>query len=195
MGDFENAKPWDTKGIVGALRFLDRVWLGVHDVVHRKLDSTPPELVRALHRCIRKVSADIEGFKFNTAISAMMILMNEWQRLGGGDRAFAETFLKLLCPFAPHLAEDLWQLLGNGRSIFLSAWPVADESLLVEAEADIAVQINGKVRDRIRVAAGLSEDDLKAAALASDKIKRQLEGKTIKQVVVVPNRLVSIVIQ
>ncbi len=193
MGDFEEAKPWDTKSIVGVRRFLDRVWLTVHDLVHRKLDATPPELVRQLHRTIKKVSGDIEAFKFNTAISAMMILLNDWQRLGGGDRAFAGEFLKLLAPFAPHLAEDLWQLLGNGRSVFLSAWPVCDEELTVEQEVEVAVQVNGKVRDRLRVAAGIDEGALKSLALASAKVRPHLDGKTVRQVIVVKGRLVSIV--
>jgi leucyl-tRNA synthetase len=195
MGDFEAAKPWDTKGIIGTRRFLDRVWIGVHDLVHRKLDSTPPELVRLLHRTIKKVSADIESFKFNTAISAMMILMNEWQRLGGGDRTFAETFLQLLCPFAPHLAEDLWHLLGNNRSIFLSFWPVCDESLAAEEEVDVVVQVNGKVRDKLRLPAGTGEEDAKARAMASEKVQKHLEGRSIQQVIVVKDRLVSIVVR
>jgi len=193
MGDFEEAKPWDTKSIVGVRRFLDRVWLTVHDVVHRKLKDTPPELVRHLHRTIKKVSADIEAFKFNTAISAMMILLNEWQRLGGGDPAFAGDFLRLLAPFAPHLAEDLWQLLGNGRSVFLSSWPVCDEKLTMEQEIEVAVQVNGKVRDRLKVPAATDEAALKALALASDKIRKHLAGAVPRQVIVVKGRLVSIV--
>ncbi len=194
MGDFEIAKPWDTKSIVGVRRYLDRVWTAVHDLVHRKLDETPEELTRQLHRTIKKVSADIEAFKFNTAISSLMILQNDWQRLGGGDRAFAEAYLKLLSPFAPHLAEELWQLLGNsGRGILAASWPVCDESLAAETSVDLVVQIDGKVRDRLTVPAGLSEEDAKAHALGSEKIRKNLEGKSVKQVIVVRGRLVSIV--
>jgi len=195
MGDFEEAKPWDTKSIVGVRRFLDRVWVAVHDLVHRKLDATPPELNRQLHRTIRKVTADIEAFKFNTAISAMMILLNDWQRLGGGDPVFAGEFLKLLAPFAPHLAEDLWQLLGHNRSIFLSEWPVCVDQLTVEDEVDLVIQVNGKVRDRVRVPAGLAETELKALALASEKVKPHLEGGSVEQVIAVKGRLVNIVVK
>ncbi len=194
MGDFEIAKPWDTKSIVGVRRYLDRVWTAVHDMVHRKSAETPPELGRQLHRTIKKVSSDIEAFKFNTAISALMILQNEWQRLGGGDRAFAEAYLRLLSPFAPHLAEELWQLVGNhSRSILEAAWPVCDESLAADVNVDLVVQIDGKVRDRLSVPAGLGEEDAKALALGSEKVKKHLEGKSVRQVIVVRGRLVSIV--
>ena len=195
MGDFEIAKPWDTKGISGTRRFLDRVWLQIHDVVHREMKAEPEELTALLHRTIRKVSADIEAFKFNTAISAMMILLNEWQRLGGGSPEFASVFLRLLAPFAPHLAEDLWELLGHSRSIFLAPWPVCDDQLAAEKQVSLIVQVNGKVRDKLSVPVGLSEEDAKAQALASDKVAKFLEGQSIKQIFVVKDRLVSIVLE
>lgn len=193
MGDFEAAKPWDTKGILGVRRFLDRVWSLMHDVVHEKRSQVPPELERWLHKTIKKVSGDIEQFKFNTAISAMMIFLNEWGRIGGGDPAFAATFVKILSPFAPHLAEEMWQLLGMSGSVFNSSWPAFDEALTVDAAVELVVQINGKVRDKMTVPVGISEEDAKAAALASDKIKVLLAGKNIAGVFVVKGRLVNIV--
>lgn len=194
MGEFEDVKPWDTKGIVGLRRFLDRVWLVVHDVVHQKRNSTSPELIRKMHRTIKKVSADIEAFKFNTAISAMMILLNEWTAAGGGDPQFAGDFLKLLSPFAPHLTEELWHVLGNAKSILHSSWPGYDETLTVEDTVELIVQVNGKMRDRIQVSAGLSDEDAKAKAMASQKVQAQLEGKQIAKVIVVQGRLVNIVV-
>ncbi|MEK9151840.1 MAG: class I tRNA ligase family protein, partial [Patescibacteria group bacterium] len=194
MGEFEAVKPWDKKGILGVCRFLDRVWTVCHDVVHQRRDSVSPELERALHKTVKKVSRDIEDFRFNTAISAMMILMNEWQSLGGGSREFAATFLKILAPFAPHLAEDLWQLLAMSGSVFQSAWPTWNEALTVDAKIELVVQVNGKLRDKMEVDAGLGEEDLKARALGSEKVRQFIDGKHIVQVVVARGRLVNIVV-
>ncbi|MBI4457655.1 class I tRNA ligase family protein, partial [Candidatus Uhrbacteria bacterium] len=195
MGDFEAAKPWDTNGISGISRFLDRVWTICHDVVHQRRDAVAPELERALHKTVKKVSHDIEDFKFNTAISAMMILMNDWTDLGGGSRQFAGTFLKLLAPFAPHLAEELWQLLGNAHSIFRSSWPAWDEALTVDAKIELVIQVNGKLRDKMEVEAGSGEEDLKARALASEKVRQFIADKTVLHVVVAKGRLVNIVVK
>jgi leucyl-tRNA synthetase len=195
MGDFEVAKPWDTKGISGCRRFLDRTWAAVHDLVHQKRNETSPELQRALHKTIKKVSADIEAFKFNTAISSMMILLNEWSDLGGGDPKFAGDFVKLLSPFAPHLADELWRLLGHQESVLMSSWPAYDESLLKEDVVAVVVQVNGKVRDRVEMPAGLGEEDAKAHAFASDKVKPHLDGKRIIKVVVVKDKLVNVVVE
>jgi leucyl-tRNA synthetase len=193
MGDFEAAKPWDTKGIVGVRRFLDRVWMAVHDAVHERRSATPAGLVRSLHKTIKKVSGDIEAFKFNTAISALMILLNDWNRLGGGDRAFMEAYLRLLSPFAPHLAEELWELVGNKESVLRAEWPAFDPALAKDETASIVVQVDGKVRDKMEAEAGLGEEDAKAMALASDKVKPHLEGRRIARIVVVKDRLVNIV--
>ncbi|MDD5251709.1 MAG: leucine--tRNA ligase [Patescibacteria group bacterium] len=196
MGEFSDAKPWDTKGIIGVRRFLDRLWAQVHDRVHANFDGeTPEELTSHLHRTIRKVSSDIEEFKFNTAIAAMMILLNEWQRLGGGDRVFVEAFLRLLAPFAPHLAEDLWQTVGNSRSIFLTEWPAYDEALAAVKNVEIVVQVGGKVRDRLTVPTEIGEEDVKAQALALEKVQQALVGKEIAQVIVVKGRLVNVVVK
>lgn len=194
IGEFQDAKPWDTKGISGVRRFLDRMWQVVHDTVHENRAGTPQELTRHLHRTIKKVSEDIESFKFNTAISAMMILMNEWTKAGAGDAKFAGEFLKLLAPFAPHISEELWQQLGNGESIFLQPWPSYDEAMLVDDTVEIPVQVNGKVRARLEVATDASDEDVRAAALASEKVRASLDGKEPKKIIVVKGRLVNIVV-
>ncbi|HSD11919.1 MAG TPA: leucine--tRNA ligase [Patescibacteria group bacterium] len=193
MGDFEASKPWDTKGILGVRRFLDRVWVSVHDLVHQKRDAVSPELARALHKTVKKVSEDVEAFKFNTAISALMILMNDWGN-EGGDKAFAGTLVRLMAPFAPHLAEELWALLGNAGSVALAPWPAYDPALVKDDTVAVVVQVNGKVRDRLEVAAGLAEEDLKAKAMASPKVAPLLEGKRILKTVVVRDKLVNIVV-
>ncbi len=195
MGDFGDAKPWDTKGILGARRFLDRVWMTVHDVVHQRREEVTPELRRALHKTIKKVTEDIEAFKFNTAISSMMIFMNEWGSLGGGDKEFAGAVVRMLSPFAPHLAEELWWLLGNAESIVKSSWPSYDPTLTKDSAVSIVVQVNGKVRDRIDATAGLSEEDAKKAVFASPKIAPLVEGKSVVKIVYVQDKLVNLVLE
>jgi leucyl-tRNA synthetase len=194
MGDFEQAKPWSTSSMAGVKRFLDRFDLEVHGVVHEGREETPAELLRALHKAVKKVGADIEAFKFNTAISAMMILINEWQRLGGGDKAFAGTFVRLMAPFAPHLSEELWELLGETESVFKAPWPTYDPALTIDDEVEVVVQVNGKVRDRLVVPAGLSQDELIERAKGLEKIQDELVGKELRKAIAVPDKLVSLVI-
>ncbi|MBN1585346.1 leucine--tRNA ligase [Candidatus Uhrbacteria bacterium] len=193
MGDFEAAKPWDTKGITGCRRFLDRVWLETHDLVHHGKENTDHGLTASLHRTVRKVSGDIESFKFNTAIAALMSLLNDWQGAGAADREFVETFIKLLSPFAPHLAEEMWELLGHQHSILESPWPSYDEKMCEDSEVEIGVQVNGKVRGRFAAPTDLSEDGLKSAAL--DSVRPYLEGKEVVKVIVIRGRVVSIVVK
>ncbi len=195
MGDFGDSKPWDTKGMQGSRRFLDRVWMSVHDVVHQRRETVSPELHRALQKTIKKVSEDIEAFKFNTAISSMMILMNEWGTLGGGNKEFAGTLVRLLSPFAPHLAEELWSVLGNAESIALAPWPTYDPTLIKDSTVSIVVQVNGKVRDRIEVAAGLGEEEIKKIASASPKISPLVEGKKVAKVIYVQDKLLNLVLE
>ncbi|HTK05050.1 MAG TPA: leucine--tRNA ligase [Candidatus Eisenbacteria bacterium] len=195
MGDFEAAKPWDTKGILGVRRFLDRSWVIIHDVVHQRRDNVGDALRRSLHKTIKKVSSDIEACKFNTAISSLMILLNEWYAAEGGDKEFVSAYLRMLSPFAPHLAEELWALIGNDTSIALAPWPSHDEALVKDDTVSIVVQVNGKVRDRIEADAGLAEEDAKAKAFASPKISPLLEGKRILKTVFVQDKLINIVVQ
>ncbi len=188
MGPFEDVKPWSTKGIVGVRRFLERVW-GLEKL---KTTIKNSKLDRLLHKTIKKVTEDIENFKFNTAISALMILANEMSVQAFTIGQF-ETFLKLLSPFAPHIAEELWEKLGRKGSIILEKWPVYDPLLIAEEEIDLVVQVNGKLRDTIRVKADISEEEAKKVAMESKKVKKWIEGKEIKKVIFVKGRLINIV--
>jgi leucyl-tRNA synthetase len=154
----------------------------------------PVELHRALHATIKKVTEDLEALRFNTAISALMILLNALEEAKPLPRVAAEPFVILLAPFAPHLAEELWARLGHRESIVSSRWPVVDPAALHTAEVLLVVQVNGKVRARITVSAAASEEDVKAAALADEQVRKHLDGQTVKQVIVVPKRLVNIVV-
>ncbi len=202
MGPFSQLIAWNTDGVVGTRRFLDKVWKlreklttdnlqlttgEEQKTVNKKVDST-------VHRAIAKVTDDIEGFRFNTAISTLMELANTLGKELSITRSQYEISLKLLSPFAPHIAEELWERLGNTESIFLSAWPEADPALLVADTVTIVVQVNGKIRDSFEVPADISEEALKTKALESEKVKPYLDGKEPKRVIVVPGKLVSIVV-
>jgi leucyl-tRNA synthetase len=187
MGDFEQAKPWSTTGIVGLRRFLERVWkLQIGDA------ETPPKVRALLHKTIRKVGEDIENFKFNTAVSAMMIFVNEAEGTPL-SRPDYEAFLKILAPFAPHAAEELWEALGHATFIAQAPWPAYDAALTVDSEIEIALQVTGKVKDRIVVPADADDAELERLALQNPKVMAALEGRTVKQVIVVKRRLVNIV--
>jgi len=140
------------------------------------------------------VSDDIESFRFNTAISAMMILINHVARLEVRPRAVIEPFVLLLAPFAPHVAEEIWERLGHTASLAYEPWPQYDEALAKEKELELAVQVNGKIKDRILVGADADEEQIKAEALASEKVAAAMAGKTPRKVIVIKSRLVNIVI-
>jgi len=219
MGPLQATKPWSMQGVEGTYRFLGRVWKlfvdeksfeefeqaattggDVKAFAQIRLSSaivdrapTAGEL-KTLHKTIRKVTHDLDSMSFNTAISEMMIFSNEAAKWESRPREILAAFLKLLCPFAPHLAEELWQRLGGKGLISSEVWPAYDEKLLVESQIEYVVQINGKVRDRALLPADLSQAELEKAALASEKIQRLLEGKNPKKVIVVPKRLVNIVV-
>ncbi len=147
-----------------------------------------------LHKTIKKVTEDIEALHFNTAISAMMILINEFAKEEEISQNIFEILLKILSPFAPHIAEELWAQLGHNKSIFIEKWPEYDPALVKNEMITLVIQMNGKVRDKIEVAADISEADAKTAALASEKIKSALAGKEPKKVIFVKNKLINIVI-
>jgi leucyl-tRNA synthetase len=217
IGPPERDAVWATKDIIGAHRFLFRVWETVQDALPKisGIPSQPEsaqglaEDVRAVHRkvhqTIRKVTEEIEGgFKFNTAIAAAMELVNEIKRVkdyaAGGSQGLSvlreavETMTLLLAPFVPHVAEELWEQLGHTPSVFEQPWPAFDPSAAAEEEIEIPVQVNGKVRSRIRLPAGSADDAARAAALADSKVIEALGGKPPRNVIVVPRRLVNIVV-
>ncbi len=195
MGPLSDSKPWSTDDVTGMLRFLSRSWRAMIDV-----DSGEPlnagaadeQTERLLHRAIAKVGADIEKLHFNTAIAAMIEFVNGAKALTADQ---SNRFVRILAPFAPHMAEEIWHRMGGEGSVANATWPAFDEAKLVDEEVEIAVQILGKVRSRIRVPSDASKDALEAAALADPAIVAQLEGKTVRKVVVVPGRLVNIVAQ
>ena len=142
---------------------------------------------------IKKVGADIEGLKYNTAISEMMKFANSLKKASISKNDF-EKFLKILSPFAPHLTEEIWEKLGNDGSITTSPWPTVDEKYLKKREVEMVVQVNGKVRDRLTVSVDVTEDEIKETALESEKVKIYLEGKEIKKIIFIPGKLISIVV-
>ena len=200
MGPFDASKPWDMKGIEGISRFLKRVWYWAEGIIasgkYGAADAGGRTLESLRHKTIAKVSADIEHMHFNTAVSALMIYFNELSSAGLVPAAHLETFLTLLHPLAPHITEELWQRLRGGDA-FLSRekWPQADPALLQDDELDLGVQVNGKLRGRVKVPAAADEAAVKAAALENENVKRFLEGKTVVKVIVVPKKMVSIVVK
>ncbi len=231
MGPLQDTKPWNTRGVEGVYRFLGRVWRLFIDeqsekeyelaettaeegargtlldklklsAAIREVDATPAQL-KTLHACIKKVTEDLDGMRFNTAISAMMVFVNEAMTWETKPVAVLRTFLQLLAPFAPHLAEELWAKLNVQRSTFnvqrfeslsYAPWPSYDPALLVEDTLEIPVQVNGKLRDVIKVPADADKAVLEATALAAEKVKAFTDGKTVKKIIVVPQKLVNIVV-
>jgi leucyl-tRNA synthetase len=207
MGPLEQMKPWSMKGVEGVSRFLARVWRLMMEenqagewVLSPEVQDTDADkaVTKVLHATIKKVTSDIETLSFNTAIAQMMILVNALTNIPAKPVGALRTLLLLLNPFAPHLTSELWQILGDRFSgvkggIVAQAWPAHDEQLLVEDEVEIVLQVNGKVRDRIRVPIGAADAEVEAAARASEKVQSAVAGKTIRKVVVVPKKLVNVV--
>ncbi|HVN83721.1 MAG TPA: leucine--tRNA ligase [Candidatus Binatia bacterium] len=192
LGPYQDGGDFRDEGIAGVRRFLEGVWKAIHD---RDPERTLPDaLRRAAHKTIRKVGDDLEGLRYNTAIAALMSLLNEVRRQGPADRWLSEAMVLMLAPFAPHIAEELWEILGHRESIFASRWPAYDEALTRDQVIELAVQVNGKVRGRIHVAADEAEDAVIARALADAAVQSAIAGKPIKRRVVVPGRLVSLVV-
>jgi leucyl-tRNA synthetase len=200
MGPLEDTKPWSTRGVEGVHRFLNRVWRMLVDEEGNLVSSVQDaplttEQERLLHQTIKKVTDDIETLNFNTAISQMMVFVNEFLNLPIKPRNAMETFVLLLSPFAPHLAEELWQKLGHSTTLAYEPWPRYDESKIQETTVEIVVQVNGKVRSKFQAPINLSDDKIKERALNEEAVKRHVDGKQIVKVLVVKNKLVSIVIQ
>jgi leucyl-tRNA synthetase len=191
MGPLEATKPWSTSGIQGVKRFLDRVW----DVAGRVSGKAEPDeaLTRSLHQTIRKVTEDIEQLRLNTAVSQMMVLTNELMKRDPVPLRAVATLAQLLHPFAPHLAEEVWSTLGHAPSIQAVPWPEYDPALCEETEVEIPVQVNGKLRGRIRLPKDAAEDQAVAAAKADPKVAAHLEGKELKKTVWVPSKILNFI--
>jgi leucyl-tRNA synthetase len=203
MGPLEQMKPWSTKGVEGVYGFLGRVWRLVmeedqegrwHLAPARLADAAPsPEMLRSLHVAIAKVTDDIEKLKFNTAISALMILVNDLTKETVRPRAAVETLLLLLAPFAPHMAEELWRQLGHPETLAYEPWPAVDPRYLVKSEIEIPVQVNGKLRGRITIPPGSNQAAAEAAARAAPGVAEWLSGKTVRKIIFVPDKLLNFV--
>ncbi len=202
MGPLEATKPWSMRGVEGVYRFLNRAWrIFIDDrAEHTKLaesvkDVEPDkETLRKLHQTIKKVTEDLDGMRFNTAISAMMELSNHLNKLEAKPRSVLAPFVLILSPFAPHLAEELWQALGHEKTLAYEPWPAFDEALTKADEIEVPIQINGKLRSKVTVPADVDEETLRAAALADPRVQELIAGKQIKKVIVVPKKLVNIVV-
>ena len=180
LGPFDTTKPWDTKGIMGVRRFLEKVWYMTQEIVKEPSGGAPSEASTLLqHQTIQKVTQDIDALHFNTAISAMMIYANHLQKASQGRRALLESLLLCLAPFAPHLAEESWELLGHSTSIFEEPWPKADPAQLVFETVSWVIQVNGRVRATVVAAPDCVKEEILASARSDEKIQRYLEGKTI----------------
>ncbi len=213
MGPFDQAIAWSEEAIIGPRRFLEKVWrIGEKILTSSNFSALRPSLeykggtlgqlkierslnlINLLHKTIKKVTEDIEGMNFNTAISSMMILSTEMDKAESVTREDFKIFLQILSPFAPHITEELWNMLGEKKSINLSEWPKHDENLIKDEEVKIVVQINGKLRTEIFVKANENEEDVKRKVLKDENVLRHIAGKEIKRVIYVKNRLVNIVI-
>jgi len=207
MGPLEMSKPWSNQGVEGVHRFLARVWrlfifrelgdeVSQTETLQTTIQDRPmtPEELKRLHTAIKKVTEDIEGIRLNTAISALMIFLNETLKSETHSREMLETFILLLSPFAPHMAEELWFRLGHKDTLAFAAWPAYDDKLLVEAQIEIAVMVQGKVRAKVVVSKEATREAIQDQAFADPAVKKWIEGKSIKQVVVVPGRMVNIVL-
>ncbi len=200
MGPLEAMKPWSMQGVEGVHRFLQRTWRVIVDEDTGELAAevrrTEPdeETLRLLHQTIKKVGGDIETFGFNTAISAMMILVNHLTKQSVRPVSVLEKLVLILAPFAPHVAEELWQRLGREQSLAYEPWPEYDEELTREKEIELAVQVNGKIKDRIVVSADADEDQIKQKALGNDKVSAAVAGKEPRKIIVIKSRLVNVVV-
>ncbi len=193
MGPLEVSMPWQTKGLVGVHRFLNRVW----DVAGRDIndDKPPMELVKVLHKTLKKVGTDTDGLGFNTAIAQMMIFINEVFKSKVCWRKLWEPFVLILAPYAPHMAEEMWEMLGHKDTLAYADYPVWDEKLAADDEKEVVLQINGKVRAKITLPAGTPKHELEKLARENETIAGRIEGKEIVKVIAVPDRLVNFVVK
>jgi leucyl-tRNA synthetase len=198
MGPLEAIKPWSMQGVEGVHRFLQKLWRAVVDKETGELDEAvrpaeaDEETLRLLNQTIKKVGGDIETFNFNTAISAMMIFVNHLGRLSVRPRAVVEKLVLIVAPFAPHIAEELWERLGHTKTLAYEPWPEYDKELVKEKEIELAVQVNGKIRDRMVVSADADEKHIESEALSRQKVKAAMGGKPARKVIVAKPRIVSI---
>jgi leucyl-tRNA synthetase len=202
MGPLESTKPWSMQGVEGISRFLNRAWRMIVDesadavqVSSKVARETPPSegQLRVLHKTIRSVTQDMASLSFNTAISRLMEFVNYFTGQNARPLKCMEDFVLMLAPLAPHISEELWRALGHAESLAFEPWPVFDPKYVQESEIEMPVQINGKVRGRITVPAGASSSDIEQSALDDPRVKKYLEGFSVRKVIVIPLKLINIV--
>ncbi len=199
MGPLEEMKPWSTRGVEGVFRFLNRVWRlfmnedGTLDGIIKDAEPTA-DFERLYHQTVKKVGDDIDGLRFNTAIAQMMIFLNDAMKLEVCPRKLMENFILLLAPFAPHIAEELWQKLGHNKSLAYEPWPLYDDAKCAESMVEIVLQVNGKIRSKVTVTINTTDKELEHLAFEDNTIKRYTDGKRIIKKIIVPNKLVNIVV-
>ena len=194
MGPLQVSKPWSTTGIAGVWRFIDRIWR-LADEKPLTEDKAPAEILKSLHKTIKKVTDDTATLNFNTAISQMMVYINDLSKLETLPREAWEPLILMIAPYAPHLAEELWEKAGHRPSVANVSWPKYNEALTIDAEIQIVCQINGKVRAKIMLSKDATKEEIIAAAKANDNVKKYLDGATIVKEIVVPGKLVSFVVK
>ncbi|MFA5168013.1 MAG: class I tRNA ligase family protein, partial [Candidatus Omnitrophota bacterium] len=199
MGPLEMTKPWANSGVEGVYRFLGKVWrlfIDKDDKLHSSIVRRTPNTaeLKTLHKTVKKVTEDLEGLRFNTAISALMIFINEITLEQDHAREVLEKFLLLLAPLAPHVAEELWQRLGHAGTIAYEKWPEYDGKYLIEDQAEMAILVGGKVRAKIVISSSQSEDAVKQLVLEHPRVKELLAGKVLKKIIIVPGRTVNLVV-
>ncbi|MEK7131012.1 MAG: class I tRNA ligase family protein, partial [Patescibacteria group bacterium] len=191
MGPFDQSIPWDTKNIIGVKRFLDRVWKMQEKITKRKENT---ELENLIHKTIKKISEDIENFHFNTAISALMILLNEMEKQENISTEHYSLLVVLISPLAPHMAEELWMsVLNNKKSAHLEKWPVFNKEKLQDKMFKLVVQIDGKVRDFFEVPLEISENDARVLTLKRENVKKWIGDKRVEKIIYVPKKIINIV--
>jgi len=197
LGPIEQSKPWDTKGIEGVFRFIKKFWRLFHNAENElELSDAEPskDELKVLHKTIKKLREDIERFSFNTGVSAFMICTNELSDLKCNKRAILEPLTVLIAPYAPHLAEELWSLLGHKDSVVDAKYPEYNEEYLKESNFSYPVSFNGKMRFKIDLPVDMGKEEVEKAVLAAEESQRWLEGKTVRKIIVVPKRIVNVVV-
>lgn len=197
LGPLEQFKPWNTNGIDGVNKFLRKLWRLFHDEQgnFNVSDAEPSkEELKSLHKAIKKAQDDIDRYSFNTSVSTFMICVNELSALKSNNRRVLEDLIVIISPYAPHITEELWSLLGHNDSIINASYPAFDPAFLVEDSIQYPVMVNGKMRTKIELSADLSKEEIEAAALADEKVQKWLDGKAPKKVIIVPKKIVNLVI-
>lgn len=199
MGPLEATKPWATKGVEGVFRFLNRAWRMIVDdegSLSSSVQEVPltKEQEYIVHYTVKKVGDDIENLSMNTAVSQMMIFVNEFTKSDVKPKQAMESFVKILSPFAPHICEELWRILGNSKSIYFEQFPAVDESKLQLDTVEIILQVNSKIKAKAIVSINASAEEMENVALENDEFKKHIEGKVIKKKITVPGKLVNFIV-